>query len=143
MADRYYLARFKNAQDFGVYEKALQEIKNGRKMSHWMWFIFPQLKWLGRSSTSMFYGINGLDEAREYLAHPILGERLREISQMLLQLDTNDAHAVFGSPDDMKLRSCMTLFDKISPNDIFADVLDKYFDGQRDCRTLSIVRQKI
>lgn len=143
MADRYYLARFKNAQDFGGYEKALQEIKNGRKMSHWMWFIFPQLKWLGRSSTSMFYGINGLDEAREYLAHPILGERPREISQMLLQLDTNDAHAVFGSPDDMKLRSCMTLFDKISPNDIFADVLDKYFDGQRDCRTLSIVRQKI
>lgn len=136
------LQRFIDAQNES-YVRALEEIKAGRKRSHWMWFIFPQLKGLGRSSASMFYGINGLDEAREYLAHPILGERLREISQVLLQLATNDANAVFGSPDDMKLRSCMTLFDNISPNDIFADVLDKYFDGQRDCRTLSIVRQKI
>lgn len=128
------LQRFIEAQGI-VYAQALKEIKAGRKRSHWMWFIFPQMKGLGRSSTSMFYGINGLDEAREYLAHPILGERLREISQMLLQLDTNDAHAVFGSPDDMKLRSCMTLFDNISPNDIFADVLDKYFDGHRDYKT--------
>lgn len=136
------LQRFIDAQSES-YARALEEIKSGRKRSHWMWFIFPQLKGLGRSSASMFYGINGLDEAREYLAHPILGERLREISQVLLQLATNDANAVFGSPDDMKLRSCMTLFDNISPNDIFADVLDKYFDGQRDCRTLSIVRQKI
>jgi len=96
------------------------------------------MKRLGRSSTSMFYGINDMDEAREYLAHPILGERLREISQMLLQLDTNDANAVFGSPDDMKLRSCMTLFDKIAPNDIFADVLDKYFDGHHDNRTIQL-----
>lgn len=136
------LQRFIDAQNES-YVRALEEIKAGRKRSHWMWFIFPQLKGLGRSSASMFYGINGLDEAREYLAHPILGERLREISQVLLQLATNDANAVFGSPDDMKLRSCMTLFDNISPNDIFADVLDKYSDGQRDCRTLSIVRQKI
>lgn len=136
------LQRFIDAQNES-YVRALEEIKAGRKRSHWMWFIFPQLKGLGRSSASMFYGINGLDEAREYLAHPILGERLREISQVLLQLATNDANAVFGSPDDMKLRSCMTLFDNISPNDIFADVLDKYFDGQRDCKTLSIVRQKI
>lgn len=143
MADRYYLARFKNAQDFGAYEKTLQEINNGRKKSHWMWFIFPQMKGLGCSSTSMFYGINGLDEAREYLAHPILGSRLREITRVLLQLDTNDAHAIFGSPDDMKLCSCMTLFDKISPNDIFARVLDKYFDGHRDRRTINIVQQKI
>lgn len=80
-----------------------------------------------------------MDEAREYLAHPILGERLREISQVLLQLDTNDANAVFGSPDDMKLRSCMTLFDNISPNDIFADVLDKYFDGHRDNKTNTLL----
>jgi len=128
------LQRFIDAQN-ETYVRALEEIKAGRKRSHWMWFIYPQMKGLGRSSTSMFYGINGLDEAREYLAHPILGERLREISQMLLQLDTNDAHAVFGSPDDMKLRSCMTLFDNISPNDIFADVLDKYFDGHRDYKT--------
>lgn len=136
------LQRFIDAQNES-YVRALEEIKAGRKRSHWMWFVFPQMKGLGRSSTSIFYGMNDMDEAREYLAHPILGERLREISQVLLQLATNDANAVFGSPDDMKLRSCMTLFDNISPNDIFADVLDKYFDGQRDCRTLSIVRQKI
>lgn len=136
------LQRFIDAQNES-YVRALEEIKAGRKRSHWMWFIFPQMKGLGRSSTSIFYGMNDMDEAREYLAHPILGERLRENSQVLLQLDTNDANAVFGSSDDMKLRSCMTLFDNISPNDIFADVLDKYFDGQRDCRTLSIVRQKI
>lgn len=128
------LQRFIEAQGI-VYAQALKEIKARRKRSHWMWFIFPQMKGLGRSSTSMFYGINDMDEAREYLAHPILGERLRKISQVLLQLDTNDAHAVFGSPDDMKLRSCMTLFDKIAPNDIFADVLDKYFDGHRDNKT--------
>lgn len=128
------LQRFIDAQNES-YVRALEEIKAGRKRSHWMWFIFPQMKGLGRSSTSMFYGINDMDEAREYLAHPILGERLREISQVLLQLDTNDANAVFGSPDDMKLRSCMTLFDNISPNDIFADVLDKYFDGHRDNKT--------
>lgn len=128
------LQRFIEAQKES-YSRALEEITAGRKRSHWMWFIFPQMKGLGRSSTSIFYGINDMDEAREYLAHPILGERLREIAQVLLQLDTNDAHAVFGSPDDMKLRSCMTLFDNISPNDIFADVLDKYFDGHRDNKT--------
>jgi len=128
------LQRFIDAQNES-YARALEEITDGRKRSHWMWFIFPQMKGLGRSSTSMFYGINDMDEAREYLAHPILGKRLREISQVLLQLDTNDANAVFGSPDDMKLRSCMTLFDNISPNDIFAAVLDKYFDGHRDNNT--------
>ena len=132
------LQRFIDTQNES-YVRALEEIKAGRKRSHWMWFIFPQMKGLGRSSTSMFYGINDMDEAREYLAHPILGERLREISQVLLQLDTNDANAVFGSPDDMKLRSCMTLFDNISPNDIFADVRDKYFDGHRDNKTNTLL----
>lgn len=132
------LQRFIDAQNES-YVRALEEIKAGRKRSHWMWFIFPQMKGLGRSSTSIFYGMNDMDEAREYLAHPILGERLREISQVLLQLDTNDANAVFGSPDDMKLRSCMTLFDNISPNDIFADVLDKYFDGHRDNKTNTLL----
>lgn len=132
------LQRFTEAQDY-VYPRALEEIKDGQKRTHWMWYIFPQLKGLEHSPTAVYYGITGLEEAREYLAHPILGERLREISQVLLSLDTNDAHAVFGSPDDRKLRSCMTLFDAVSPNDIFAKVLDKYFDGRRDNRTLKML----
>lgn len=133
------ITRFVEAQE-RFYEQALEEIKSGRKRSHWMWFIFPQLKGLGHSSISQFYGINGIAEAEEYLSHPVLGEHLREISRALLELDSNDAHSIFGSPDDWKLRSCMTLFDKVSPNDIFSDVLHKFYRGNPDHRTLKLLQ---
>lgn len=132
------LQRFIVAQE-DSYHRALCEVKAGRKCSHWMWYIFPQLKGLGRSSTSSFYGIAGLKEAQDYLSHPVLGSRLREISEVLFELPTNDAHAVFGSPDDMKLRSCMTLFDFVSPNDVFSAVLDKYLAGHKDNKTLNLL----
>lgn len=131
----YNLNRFIEAQSI-AYETAYSEICAGRKRSHWMWYIFPQLKGLGRSATSEYYGIDGISEAKEYLAHPVLRNRLIEITQALIRLDTNDAHRIFGTPDDMKLRSCMTLFDIVSPNDIFNDALIKFFDGNKDCRTL-------
>lgn len=132
------LQRFIDAQA-DIYEIALREIQSGRKRSHWMWFIFPQLKGLGRSSTSMYYGLDGFEEAREYLKDSILGARLREITKALLILPDNNPHSIFGSPDDMKLRSCMTLFDMIEPNFIFRQVIDKFFQGQLDNRTLSIL----
>lgn len=131
----YNLNRFIEAQS-DAYGTAYSEICAGRKRSHWMWYIFPQLKGLGRSATSEYYGIDGISEAKEYLAHPVLRNRLIEITQALIRLDTNDAHRIFGTPDDMKLRSCMTLFDIVSPNDIFNDVLTKFFDGDKDCKTL-------
>ena len=131
----YNLNRFLEAQS-DAYETAYSEICAGRKRSHWMWYMFPQLKGLGRSAISEYYGIDGISEAKEYLAHPVLRNRLMEITQALIRLDTNDAHRIFGTPDDMKLRSCMTLFDIVSPNDIFNDVLTKFFDGDKDCKTL-------
>ncbi len=135
------LERFTQAQK-DIYDRALQEIKSGRKRSHWMWFVFPQIKGLGHSMTSIFYSINDIEEAKQYLAHPILGMRLREISKALLNQPTNDAHEVFGSPDDMKLRSSMTLFDIIEPFSIFHQVLEKFFDGKRDSRTLKILHDQ-
>lgn len=122
----YNLNRFIEAQSI-AYETAYSEISAGRKRSHWMWYIFPQLKSLGRSATSEYYGIDGLTEAEEYLAHPVLGNRLRNITQALIELDTNDAHSIFGTPDDIKLRSSMTLFNIVSPEDIFNEVLVKFF----------------
>lgn len=142
MADRYYLARFKNAQDFGVYEKALQEVKNGRKMSHWMWFIFPQIVGFGHSHNTKFYAIKNADEAKAYLADEVLGARLREICEALMELPCTDPAQVFGTPDWMKLGSCMTLFDYVSPNDIFDKVLGKFFSGSRDLKSLTIIRQQ-
>ncbi len=133
------LERYIQAQN-SSYDQALQEIKSGRKRSHWMWFIFPQIKGLGHSSTSIFYSLKDIEEAKQYLDNPILGMRLREISRALLDLPTNDPHEVFGSPDDMKLRSCMTLFDIIEPFSIFHQVLEKFFDGKRDSRTLRILK---
>lgn len=132
---KYNLNRFLEAQS-DAYETAYSEICAGRKRSHWMWYMFPQLKGLGRSATSEYYGIDGISEAKEYLAHPVLRNRLMEITQALIRLDTNDAHGIFGTPDDKKLRSCMTLFDIVSPNDIFNDVLTKFSDGDKDCKTL-------
>lgn len=134
----YNLNRFLEAQS-AAYETAHSEICAGRKRSHWMWYIFPQLKGLGKSATSEYYGIDGISEAKEYLAHPILGNRLREITQVLLDLDSYDAKSIFGIPDDKKLRSCMTLFNKISPDDIFNEALIKFFDGQEDNKTLKLL----
>lgn len=135
----YNLDRFIDAQEC-IYPIALQELHEGRKHSHWMWYIFPQLKHLGHSYNSRFYGLSGKDEAAAYLADHVLGQRLREVSDVIFNLPTNDAYEVLGSIDGMKLRSSMTLFDIVSPNDIFARVLDKYFNGQRDNRTLTIIQ---
>lgn len=136
--DKYNLIRFIEAQN-GVYPIALRELQEGRKRSHWMWYIFPQLKHLGHSYNSKFYGLSGKDEATAYLAEPV-NQRLREVSDVIFNLPTNDACEVFGGIDGMKLRSSMTLFDIVSPNDIFARILDKYFNGQRDNRTLTIIQ---
>lgn len=136
MADRFDLARFRNAQDFGVYEQALSEVKSGRKQTHWMWYIFPQLRGFGHSRNTWFYGITGADEARAYLEDPILGPRLREICQALMDLQESDPQAVFGW-DWVKLGSSMTLFDYVAPNDIFGQVLNKFFSGSSDPNTLA------
>jgi uncharacterized protein (DUF1810 family) len=142
MADRYYLARFKNAQEFGVYEKALAEIKNGRKMGHWMWFIFPQLRGFGHTRNTWFYGITCADEARAYLQDEVLAKRLREISEALLEIPQNDPRQVMGDPDWLKLGSCMTLFDYVSPNDVFDRVLRKFYSGSRDPKSLEILKRQ-
>lgn len=133
------LERFKNAQANGVYEKALAEVRNGRKQSHWMWFIFPQLKGLGRSPAADFYGIADLDEANRYLQDETLGARLREICAALLELGESDPEKIFGAVDAMKLRSAMTLFELASPEKLFGDVLNRFFAGVRDNLTLSII----
>lgn len=132
------LKRFLDAQE-NDFERALAEIKNGRKRSHWMWYIFPQIAGLGFSSTAQLYAIRDLAEAGDYLAHPVLGARLIEISDALLRIEGKTANQIFGSPDDMKLKSSMTLFailDETSP--VFQRVLDKYFNGAKDARTLEL-----
>lgn len=141
MNENHNLKRFIDAQH-GVYSIALGELRDGRKRSHWMWYIFPQLKHLGHSYNAKYYGISGLDEASEYLADPILGQRLREVSYTILNLPTNDAREILGDIDSLKLRSSMTLFDFVSPNDVFESILNKFFDGDKDHRTINIVRSK-
>ncbi|HEY8253368.1 MAG TPA: DUF1810 domain-containing protein [Rhizomicrobium sp.] len=133
------LERFVKAQE-GVYPRALAELKAGKKQSHWMWFIYPQVAGLGHSVMAQMYAIQSLDEARAYLAHPLLGARLRECCQALMAVEGKTAHAIFGSPDDLKFRSSLTLFDLASPNDIFRAALDRYFDGNADSLTLQNVR---
>ena len=120
------------------YPVALQEVKNGMKNSHWMWYIFPQISGLGQSSISTYYAINDLEEARAYLSDEILGTRLKEISNELLELETNEPVLVFGKIDSLKLNSSMTLFDYIGDDDVFQRVLDKFYDGRKDEITLSI-----
>jgi uncharacterized protein (DUF1810 family) len=133
------LARFLTAQD-GVYDQALAEVRAGRKRSHWMWFVFPQLQGLGVSAMARRFAISGAAEARDYLRHPVLGARLVEISEAVLALDGRTAREVFGTPDDLKLRSSATLFARISPDgSVFHKVLDTYFDGQADPRTLQLL----
>ena len=133
------LDRFLDAQR-GDYAAALAEVRRGRKTSHWMWYIFPQIAGLGQSSTARYYSIRDLEEAREYYAHPVLGQRLREISGALLGLRGSDPVAVFGGIDSMKLKSSMTLFAVAAPDDpIFQQVLDKYYGGEQDVLTLRIL----
>lgn len=135
------LSRFLKAQERD-YAQALREIQSGRKRSHWMWYIFPQIQGLGFSSTAQFYAIENLQEAKDYLAHPVLGAHLKEISSALLQLDGLTASEIFGYPDDLKLRSSMTLF-RLADLDceIFQAVLDKYYDGEADNKTIRIVQE--
>ena len=133
------LQRFVDAQDAGrTYERALAELRAGAKRSHWMWFVFPQIAGLGFSDTSRRYAISGLAEARAYLDHPVLGLRLRECAQALLDLPGADPAAVLGSVDAQKLRSAMTLFARAAPEEpLFAAVLEKYFAGRHDPATTS------
>ena len=135
------LDRFLTAQERS-YDTALSEIKNGRKRSHWMWYTFPQIAGLGMSPTAQYYSIADIEEAREYITHPVLGARLLEISRALLTLDSSDATAVMGYPDDLKLRSSMTLFAQVSEDPVFNAVIDKFYGGRPDTRTLHILGVK-
>ncbi|HEU4994168.1 MAG TPA: DUF1810 domain-containing protein [Gemmatimonadaceae bacterium] len=138
--DSFDLDRFVSAQQQN-YARALAEIRAGRKQSHWMWYVFPQLRGLGSSPMSQRYGIANLAEARAYLEHPTLGPRLREICDALVAIDGASAHDILGSPDDLKLRSCVTLFAFASkPGDIFDRVLVKFFDGVPDAATLTMLK---
>ena len=137
--DPHDLARFVEAQARD-YNQALAEIKAGRKRSHWIWYVFPQLDGLGFSSMSRRYAIKSVDEAKAYLAHPVLGKRLVEICDAALAVEGKSAHDVFGSPDDMKLKSCATLFASVSPpGSVFERLLEKYFQGERDGKTLELI----
>lgn len=133
------LQRFYRAQA-NTFETAFHELQQGRKKSHWMWFIFPQLRGLGFSETSRRYAIHNLQEAEEYLQDSLLADRLIRLCFLLLNLEGKTAHDIFGSPDDLKLRSSMTLFSAVSPsNPVFQQVLDKYFGGKKDPKTLELL----
>jgi uncharacterized protein (DUF1810 family) len=137
--DPFNLSRFVQAQE-GAYEQALNEIKNGRKQSHWMWYIYPQFDGLGFSSMSRRYSIKSIAEAKAYLSHPVLGPRLVECTEAALRLEELSALEIFSSPDDMKLRSCSTLFASVSPGEsVFHRLLDKYFQGRLDDETLRLL----
>jgi len=138
MGDPFDLQRFVAAQE-GAIEAARDELRAGRKRSHWMWFVFPQLKGLGVSSTAQFYGIASLAEARAYLAHPLLGPRLRECCALMLAVPGQSAHDILGSPDDLKLRSCLTLFSLAAPQEpVFAQALQRFYAGEPDPRTIAL-----
>jgi uncharacterized protein (DUF1810 family) len=140
MSDPHELARFLSAQAT-VYEQVLSELRAGRKRSHWMWFVFPQIAGLGRSAMAERYAIGSLQEARAYLAHPVLGERLRECSRLVLEAAQDDVHQIFGSPDDRKFHSSMTLFDRAAGAEtVFRQCLLKYFGGEPDRQTLALLQ---
>ena len=137
--DPYNLERFVEAQR-GTFDEACTELRRGRKTGHWIWFIFPQIAGLGFSAMSQRYAIQSLEEARAYLRHPVLGVRLREICAIVNGIEGKMAHEIFGSPDDMKLRSSMTLFAHATEdNTMFIEVLRKYFGGAEDARTLELI----
>ena len=138
--------RFIEAQNvpyFSGYKQALEEIKNGKKTNHWIWYIFPQLRCLGRSSTAIYYGIADKSEAQRYLEDAVLGQRLREISAALLAHTNKTAEEILGVTDAIKVRSCMTMFDFLSPNDIFGEVLDSFYGGERCEITLKVMTAEI
>ncbi len=133
------LDRFVKAQE-GDYERALAELRSGRKRSHWMWYVFPQVRGLGASPTSRHFAIEGREEAAAYLAHPVLGPRLVACAEALLGLEGKSAREILGSPDDLKLRSCATLFAEVAPpGSVFRKLLDKYFEGRPDAATLRLL----
>jgi uncharacterized protein (DUF1810 family) len=137
--DPYDLDRFLSAQE-SVYERALAELKDGQKLTHWMWYIFPQVDGLGYSPTAMRYSIKSMEEARQYLDHPVLGKRLLECTEAVVALKGASASEIFGYPDDMKFKSSMTLFEKIAgPGSVFSSALDRYCHGERDAATLRLL----
>ena len=139
MTDRYNLHRFVEAQGTN-YDEALSELRAGQKRTHWMWYVFPQLAGLGNSPMSARYSIRSEEEARAYLEHPILGRRLIECAEAVLAIGNKAAHDIFGSPDDMKLRSCATLFAHVSPpGSVFKRILDQYYSSEPDPKTLSLL----
>lgn len=135
------IERFVEAQKspWSGYEQALSEVRNGCKTSHWIWYIFPQFREFAHSRTAYYYGIEDADEARRYLEHPVLGARIREISEVLLAHEGKSAYDIFGSIDERKVRSSMTMFDYLAPNDVFARVLDAFYGGVRGGRTLEVL----
>jgi uncharacterized protein (DUF1810 family) len=141
LPDRFDLERFVTAQA-PVFPAVLDELRAGRKRSHWMWFLFPQLRGLGHSATADFYGIGSLAEARAYLAHPVLGPRLDLCTRLVLEIEENSLHQIFGSPDDMKFRSSMTLFALAASDEKrpFRRALDHWCDGRMDERTLEVLK---
>lgn len=137
-ADPFHLTRFVSAQAEN-YADALAEIRAGEKVSHWMWYVFPQVAGLGHSDTARHFAIRSIAEAEAYLAHPVLGPRLVECCEAVLAVDGKTAHDIFDTPDDLKLRSSVTLFAAVAPGGVFARVLDKYFAGEPDTRTLRLI----
>jgi uncharacterized protein (DUF1810 family) len=139
--DPYDLNRFVSAQE-GVYERAFAELKAGQKRTHWMWFIFPQIEGLGSSPTARRYSIKSMEEARQYLNHPVLGKRLRECAEAVVALKGGSVSEIFGYPDDLKFKSSMTLFEKVAgPGYVFSLALDKYCRGERDTTTLRLLER--
>jgi len=138
-ADPFDLGRFVTAQE-PVYDRVLSEIRSGRKRTHWMWFIFPQIDGLGSSATARHFAIKRIDEAEAYRQHPVLGARLQECAEAALAVEGRSASEIFGYPDDLKLKSCATLFASVSrPGSIFHRILEKYYDGEQDAKTLVLL----
>ena len=135
----FNLSRFVSAQE-KVYEGVLKELKNGSKRSHWMWYIFPQLDGLAQSTTSKYYAIKSREEALAYLNHPVLGSRLLECANTVLDVEGKSVSEIFGYPDNLKLKSSMTLFSEVATDSVFVRVLDKYFQGERDRKTLQLLK---
>jgi len=137
--DEFGLHRFVTAQD-AVYPAVLDELRAGRKRTHWMWFIFPQIAGLGTSEMAVRFAISSLEEAEAYMKHPVLGKRLAECAALVFEVSGKTAHEIFGSPDDLKFRSCMTLFSRVATkNALFEENLQKYFNGEPDRRTLELL----
>ena len=126
-----------------THDQVVEEIRKGKKVSHWMWYTFPQIQGLGESDKAIFYAIDDLEEAKRYLSHEILSSKLKKLSYELLKLETNDPIEIFGRLDSMKLRSSMTLFDYVEQNSVFNEVLNKYYSGQKDELTIKILEKKL